>query len=773
LIALSLAWVQPASAATKSLSSLVPADAVLYVEWSGHDALQGDAGKQSPFARLMADPEVKRMLAGIGAAVDGAMQQAGGGNPEQEQLLKAALALGKTAWSKGAAVALLGIEGTMAGPAPQLLLAINAGDSAPALLEQLKGLLAHAPMTGGHTEETIEGVAFQRYDSVAPLRAGIVNGIVLLTVGEPTAAKVLAVKAGKAPALPSSDRFAAAMKKMSGGSDTQPMLVAHLDAPNALATATQVMTAMTGETEFPPPAKTLLEELGVTRLQSITLLSEIAGGAHRHAVYVASPGPHKGLLKLLESAPLTDEDLAVIPSDATLAKAVNFRLSALYDEALRIVAALEPVFPQIPAAVNGAIGMAEATLGMKVRDDVLEAFDDGWAVYIAPSSGGLIITGLTLVVEAKDAAKMQKLIDTAMQFIQQAAGGPEELSVKTYEYAGHKISFVNFTHELSPVAPAWGFHERRLVVGLYPQMVGATLERLGSSAVASRSILENPDFSRLRGKLPKNCSSIVYLDTKKNVSDLYALALPLVTVGCSAAQREGVALDPSLFPRRDVFVRDLFPDVWGSSMDADGLLIVGQGPWPVPVPSLAGVAPLLAGAAMPLVMRPMMMADMAVAERAAMEPPTDDDALPPMEAAPADDWPPPAEAPPSPPGEEPPAPPADDTDSSQQLRTKLENITVALQLYSLQNREQFPPDLETLVRRGNLTEDDLRPPAEFTEPFEYVKGQTRKSDPRNVLVYHRVPGQGGFAATLDGEINYLDEQSLAKTLQETYQRLGG
>ncbi|MCP4251455.1 MAG: hypothetical protein GY778_30840 [bacterium] len=758
-------------------TSIVPADAVLFLHWAGHDAVMAGDGPGSTFGKLMADPEVKRLLKAVsGAARAGLAQAAGGGDagggPEE-----ALFEIGKVLWNQGALLAVLGVEPTMAGPVPQLVVAVKAGAEAEPLAEKLTAMLGFLPMMTGPTDETVAGVTFKRYDSVAPVRLGVSDGILMLTVGDKTAERVLEVKAGQAPDLMSSPRYRAALERIGAqrSGPTKPVLEFHLDAVHLLAAAKQVMAAMTGEEEFPPPVATVLDELGVLDLQSITFTEQIIGRGHRHAIYVASSGPKKGLLKLLDAEPLTEADLAAIPGDATFAKASNFRLSAVYDEVMRVIEAVGAVIPDVLEEVKGGLAELERETGLKLKEDVLDLFDDGWVVFNAPSSGGLIVTGFTLVVETTDAEKMDALIRQVLAMIALEIGGDEAVKIKSYAHGEHAVNFVNLVGMPSPVAPAWGFHEKRMVVALYPQMVAQTLDRLASSAAKSRSILENRDFARLRRRLPKKCNTITFFDTKQSVSDLYSVVLPLASAGCSMAQAEGFDLDISLLPRREVLVRDLFPDLWGVSSDDNGLLIVGYGPWPIPVPPIASLAPAVLGAgaaAMPVLARKATYDEPMDQDEADMDPETAERlrALGYLQAQPeqpdesgqeTESMGEPAEA------------ETGDAAPKSDAEQKLNNIGVALQLYAMQHQERFPPDLATLVKDGHVSDDDLSLTGPNGEELYYVGDQTLKSDPKNILVCIPIGDDRVGVVAVDGQLKVLDQQTFAQELRATQERIGG
>ncbi|HUU82061.1 MAG TPA: DUF3352 domain-containing protein [Phycisphaerae bacterium] len=745
---------QAAQTATAEMASRVPADTALYIEWAGHEAIRAGGGRDSVFGKLMANPEFQRMMNAVGQAAGAAVRQTLGNDETQAQMSESIIELVKVLWSKPMAVAVLGAEPSMIGPVPQVVIAVNAGDASAALLERVQGLLAALPPFAVSRDEVVQTTTFKRYDPLVAVRLGVADGVLWIMVGEGTAARILDVQSGAAPALTNSERYQNAIKKI-GTEGRTPVGLFHLDVVHTLAAARQIMTAMTGEEAFPPLVETLVAEAGVNDLQSITATEQIAGRGHRHSIYIASPGPKKGLLKLYDAGPVTDDDLLVIPSDATFAKAANLRLSDVYDEAMRIVNAVGEAEPQVPQTVADALAEVERQTGMKLKEDILDLFDDGWVVFDAPSNGGLIVTGVTMVVETKDPEKVDALIRKGLQAFGDMIGSEEAFMVKTYKHGEQAINFINITAGPSPVAPAWAFHKNRLILALYPQIVGQVIDRLASPAAASRSILENPDFVRARKLLPKDCSAIVYIDTAAGVSQLYSVALPAVSMGCSMAQQAGIPLDVSAWPQREVFMRDLFGDVWGTRSDADGVLIVGHGPWPIPVLPAAAFGPALLGAA----------ATFATAQAApahhAFETAT----------------------------ERPPESPAASEPASQ-VTGKLQRISVAMQLYALENQERFPPDLETLLAGGNVTPEDLKPP-EGLPPFVYLNGQTLKMDESNVLVYCYVDTldrlralgylegdtpdpewKAAWVLTLDGSVQRMSEEEFHTALQATKQALG-
>ena len=130
-------------------------------------------------------------------------------------------------------------------------------------------------------------------------------------------------------------------------------------------------------------------------------------------------------------------------------------------------------------------------------------------------------------------------------FFNGSEAGEKNLVKHTSESGGAAVHYVVITAGPIPVSPAWGAHGNRVVMALFPQMVHQTLDRLAAKDVKERCILANPDFARGRKLLPESCSSVIYVDTRQGVSDLYTFALPAATAGAwrsdvGAAEQLGV-----------------------------------------------------------------------------------------------------------------------------------------------------------------------------------------------------------------------------------------
>ena len=93
----------------------------------------------------------------------------------------------------------------------------------------------------------------------------------------------------------------------------------------------------------------------------------------------------------------------------------------------------------------------------------------------------------------------------------------------------------------------------------------------------------------------------------------------------------------------------------------------------------------------------------------------------------------------------------------------------------------FPPDLETLLSQGAVTEKQFVCPSsnavvgELDACYVYIAGQTEESDPTNVVMYEKEDcheAEGANVLFQDGQVQFIKPYSRVEELvQETRDRL--
>jgi hypothetical protein len=711
----------PVPAQGGELASLMPQQSVLYLEWAGADAVH-DAHAATATGKLLAEPEMQRFTAELEKGLNRLMVPTQ--VPPDLQPVALGLQVGRPllehVWHHRVALTVIGTEKTDVGPNIAAALAIEVGPNGAGFTTALQGLIAMATAQIPKQTETIGAYTFQRIDIsyFPPIRYGAVDDVFFVTMGADVPQTILAVKGGAAPALAANERFAAARKKL-GSTPANTAFTLHLDLAALREQAKPFLQGHTGSEDLPPPVAMALEELGINAVQSFTYTGQFADGGFRLAAFLATPRGGKGLLTLSDGKPLTNEDFYAVPADANFVQVLNLDLGRVFDEALRIVGVFAP---EAEAEVTGQF---EKMTGMKLREDIIAQFDDNWAFFDAPGRGGQWFTGLTMVAEAKDPDAFLAMLDKSISVIQKAAGEKKVVVVKTYERNGHKIHFATITLGAVPVAPAWGMHGKRVVFGLFPQIVEQALDQMAAPDVEKRCILANPDFARGRKLLPPNAHVVGYTDTRNGLHQVYGLALPALTAGFSFAAANGIPLDISSIPPVDVMTRHLFGDVSGCSRDEDGILGVAHGPLPIPIPAFGAGGGVATSALLMSVWLPSFSRARELSKR-------------------------------------------------QVSQANLAGIGMACMLYAYDHQEQFPPNLKALEENNSISPNQLISPRDPRDPppdgctYVYITGQTLKSPPTNVLAYEPEFGnEGGAVVFVDGHTEWIKPPRYQQVIDAT------
>jgi prepilin-type processing-associated H-X9-DG protein len=465
---------------------------------------------------------------------------------------------------------------------------------------------------------------------------------------------------------------------------------------------------MTGANEFPPPVTNFLNATGLADLHSVTWSTSIAAGGFKHRLHAACPAPRRGLLRLLEQKPLDDADLKWLPRDATFAVVGNLDIPAAFDALKSGALALDAPADDI----QSFMAKADEALGLKLREDFLAAFDDGIAMFDAPSQGGFFLTGMAWVFEVKDEAAIDRGMRACVNAIAKLLEREKiQITVKQAPIDGRDISFVTVPGKPFPFVPAWALHDKHLVIGLAPQTVALTLERISSSDAVARSLLGNEDFQRARRQLPEKLTQLAYADTQFAARRGYPFLLLGMSAALNAATGHGGEIDLATLPDARTFTGAMFADVSGIAVDDAGVSNVIHGPLPFPASGLL-VANMSSTPLMISILLPSLSRARALSKRLV---------------------------------------------SVQNLR----GIGVACMVYSQDHDGNFPPDLEALFTEGMLTSRKIlvAPQAGGDEPsYTYLPGHRDGSDPRWVVAYEDYPDmdeEGANVLFMDGHVEFV------------------
>jgi type II secretory pathway pseudopilin PulG len=525
------------------LANVAPEECLFYASWAGMAAPNPQSS--NPTERLLAEPEVRQFV----AEVDRQIRKAVGHAAEKEDPRARALIQDGSRWARvllthPAAVCVSQVKMGVKGPDVRAAAVVNLGEEAAevraSLERQQKAFLGEAADT-----VQIEGSDWHRLKldpAAPPIVWGLKGKYLFVGVGEGSIEDALKrARAGSPPNWLTAIGKQLPIPRRSTVSYINVKAIADLALPMAGQEAGAVVQAL---------------GLGnVTNVASVTGLDE-TGFVSK--TLIGLDGDPAGLLGLVAEKPLTAADLRPIPRDATIGLAARIDAAGVLDAVQSIVAKIEP---RAGEELSRELKRIADHMGIDLREDLLKPLGDVWCLYNAPSEGGLVITGLTLVVPVRDAERLAKtharLLDQAQEALRRDDPRSRRgASIVQSEVAGRKMWHLLARDEDFPLAPAWCLTDKELIVALFPQNVKAYLTR----GADYRSLAEAKGVAdALEGE--NGPAKLAYQDT----AALFEMVYPLLQIGAkylvAEAAREGLELDLASLPSAASIRRHLRPGV--------------------------------------------------------------------------------------------------------------------------------------------------------------------------------------------------------------------
>jgi hypothetical protein len=435
-----------------ALDDRLPAETMLYTGWAGAEAL-GPAYNASNLKQIL---DASAIASFINKQIPELIARASEEDPEAARKIAMVQRGLGIAWRHPVAFYFCPIDFTdPRKPAFRFGLLCDAGEDAKALHDLLaplvEGIPANADLPVRLSQEGgLTLLAFGKADAVADLKAG---GTL---AASPAYAKAMAQVKQSGQAL----AFYADMQKIVG--QINDGIARAPDAPAEMKTKT--------------PA--VLEALGLRSLTQVAMLAGFEGKGWQQHAFVGINGPRTGLLSLLDSAPISEELLAVVPQNAASFAATRFDLQKLYAEVRKVVTVIDP---RALAELDRAIAGTNRELGINLETDLLNALGDEWVVYRAP----VLEQGLSyaLVHKARNADALAKAIATLEKLYNEQRDIP--IKVETVKAGGMEVSALMFLQ----FNVAWTVRNGYLYISSINGIASAVaqVEKKGPSIVTSDS----------------------------------------------------------------------------------------------------------------------------------------------------------------------------------------------------------------------------------------------------------------------------------------------
>lgn len=561
-----------------ALVRTAPADSALFVQWFGRGDASADSENRTE--RLAREPEIRALISKLIASSRGALEHEGRRDQEFEPVLQLFDQAALLFEHPGC----LSVQNLMPFSGS---LVVATGDGA--LRTAIENVFK---MRGGgevaFTKEQVAGVEFAALSLPANLGSlywATIDGYFVLSVGVAATTQAVHGLQNKDAGLAGNP----AMQKLRTACKVErPMLRTFADLPKLA--------------EQAPFAAKFWQPLGLTTATAALAESGLEGDGFASRMQLLVPPQAResaGMLGLLRGKPLSQDDLALIPGDATTALAARTTTGGLEQGGLLWASSLAGRDPQ--PHWERFVAQGQTQVDIDISKDLVANLDDCIVAWNSPGQGGLGFTGAVASLPLRDGkafgkslqAMWERLVDAAPSKEKAIAQG-ERLSPRrgylgSFEYGGSKVWWMDHIDRDLPFGISWTNTDRHGLVSLQPQQIrtaidNSKLPNFDKALVRKRSVAR-------RG----NATAMIYLDLKGLMEQSYGALLVMFQMESHSWQSEGFGLDLADLPRLESIAKHLGPELTLLEPNDSGWMLTRRGSLPVLDPLLvtAGMAGLL------------------------------------------------------------------------------------------------------------------------------------------------------------------------------------
>ena len=478
----------------QKLVSATPDDVVAFIATSGGDSIK-PAFDKTVTARLWRDPGVQSF---VEALEQGLLAQLTGGSTEPEaakavDLVRSSVRLALTR------PLVIGVAQKEAQDGPPIygFAMLDAGPRKAEIVSALTNLEAMAD------EGDIVDVQVGSLTMHGPKDPGGVPGYwgwagdhLILSINDASGLAMKNLQGGDAPALRQ-------LQKVPGSGDA---LVIHLNKDKIFSLLEMIAQMQGGEEKF-GAINTVINELGLDKLKTITARMGFDGSDTVGSSMVEMPAPRTGLVTNFKTINLDMFD--AVGADAMAATAFNCDIGGLHDT---IMNAVKKVVGEDFAQIEGVIAGLEAQLQIKIRDGLLKSLEGPMVVYSMPGgpATGSPQGAFAIVGKLRDAALWEQSITALGQFAAAASEGMVQVSSQPHgDRTVHTWTVLPLA--MAQIMPSWVVVDDHVIIASNPTFLKSGIDQLGPD---KKSIRSTEGFKKATANLPDNLISFRYNDTK-------------------------------------------------------------------------------------------------------------------------------------------------------------------------------------------------------------------------------------------------------------------
>ncbi|MFP6619526.1 MAG: hypothetical protein VB877_09290 [Pirellulaceae bacterium] len=559
------------------MEQAAPDECLVYLSWA--EAAKPRAASINRLEKLLADEEIQGLAAEFWKQLDTGMARfaARDKTEEAKSLAKLVPEAARQLFRGEGAIYVADFKVVPGGLAIDAGIVLRTGnDDQPGkalngprlarLIEQFLTAITRAPPSEVKIEETV----FHQVSlggGIPPLTWGLHRGYLLLGVGNSAIANQLKRFKTPAPAWLTQVKRQLPVKRRS--------LLAYLDVPKTLEAVLTVAPASSD-------VAAVLEATGIGKMTHLAAVSGFDGPELATRWVLGINGKKTGFLAIPGDKVLERKSLRHIPADAAMALAVRVDVG---QSVKALQETLQQIDPREAQRIERALEQFEKEMpGISIKRDLFPALGDLWTAHTTPDQGGFL-TGWVFTVSVRDHALAQKVLQQLEAWVHRQEerdrqrGKPAAL--KKMMVGPNQVFCLVIPDDDTPLAPAWCLQKDRFILTLFPQAMRSYLK----SSVAAKGLAEVPEVARLF-KPERAPTLLQYTDTRELAKWLYPLSQVSFNALCAQLQRQGVKVNPGVFPTAGLIQQHLGPSVTAWYLQEDGLYTESR-------KSLPGVGPAM------------------------------------------------------------------------------------------------------------------------------------------------------------------------------------
>ena len=513
------------------LTDKVPADALIYVGWSGSDSLQQSYDASHLKAVLSASnfPDVISQL--IPQLINKA------DDPQAKEAFTTAQAAAAILWKHPTAFYFRDAAPPTA-PTPKFRAALicDAGADNAALLRLFRKLVSIANGSG--------------------LVAGSADNLVWLTAPNERPDQT-------STGLNTSDAFTSVMSHL----QPAPALAIYLDIKSGL---NLVNTAATRDPNAAHIWPGVRNALGLTDISAIALTTGFDGPDWASSACLIAPAPRTGLLAAIEPAAPDPALLARVPDSATLVSATRFDAGKFLDS----ITAAFATNPDASKTFHMGLGAANMFLGRNLRNQILGSLGDQWVTYSTSPTSFMFVNKPTDPTAAADGLTSALFGICNAINIRFGQPGKPLVNLDTQSIQGISIT----TASAGPIKPSIAVNKGILYIGDSPQSVIAAATAPDSP---QPDITSGPEFAAALKRL--NAPAVKgfdFVNLPKTVPASYPLISSALATLPPLAQKADLRIPQITLPPQDQILANVSPALGVNWSDDTGIYSKEISPFP-------------------------------------------------------------------------------------------------------------------------------------------------------------------------------------------------